>query len=268
MFTPEIIFEDQSMLVINKPPGLVVNRARSVKVSTLQDWIEQYLQQDDNYQHGLQSDETFAQRSGMVHRLDKDTSGVMLWAKTPEAMYELMRQFKSRQVHKTYWALVHGQVEPPKGIVKVGITRHPKDRERFSVSAQGKPSETFYQVLNYFPDFKSDLPVETSLPDKKETRHIYHGFSLVALQPKTGRTHQIRVHMKFLHHPLVGDERYSGRKRGRADEKWCPRQWLHAQQIEFTHPATQQKQVFKADLAPDLVRTLDLLDEHGVTETE
>lgn len=267
MHEPTILLENDQVLAINKPAGLVVNRASSVKVSTLQDWVEKYLQADKQWQKEREKDETFRERSGMVHRLDKDTSGVILFAKSAEAMYELMRQFKAREVEKSYLALVHGKLPTPEGIVRAAIRRHPKSREKFTVAADGRPSETLYKTKEYFSSIQKQ---EVSLLNKnshnpvrdfeKELKVYEGGFSLVELFPKTGRTHQIRVHMQFLHHPLVGDERYVGRRRARLDALWCPRQFLHAATIQFVSPdGSGEKVQVTAPLANDLQASLDLL---------
>lgn len=262
---PTVLFEDAELLVLNKPPGWVVNRANSVKAYTLQDWVEAYLAGQSTWEQGRAEDELFRERSGMIHRLDKDTSGVILFAKTPAVMTAMMAQFKARQVQKTYLALVHEHLAQPEGIIAVGIQRHPQDRERFSVSSEGRDSVTHYRVQREYQSIdlsalKARLAAQQLVPPGLGRMiKIYQGFSLVELQPKTGRTHQLRVHLKFLHHPIVGDERYVGRKRYRVDQLWMPRQWLHAWKIEFRHPVTGESQLFIAPLAQDLEESLQLL---------
>lgn len=268
---PTIIFEDDWLLVLNKPAGWVVNRATSVKELTLQDWIEEYLQEDALWQQDRQSDDVFAERSGMVHRLDKDTSGILIFAKRAQTMHTLMKQFQSREVHKTYWALVHGVPKPGQGVVRAPIARHPQNREVFAVQAAGRESETKYTVQEVFlgsavtdqklRDSAAQLERTDQIPSnlRRELRVYEPGFALVELEPKTGRTHQIRVHMQFLRHPLVGDERYAGRKRSRLDALWCPRQWLHARQITFEHPQTHQTVSYQAPVSVDLAAALEVL---------
>lgn len=259
---PSIIFEDDHLLVLNKPAGLIVNRANSVKDVTLQDWVEVYLANDPAWEKGRVEDETFRERSGMIHRLDKDTSGIIIFAKLPEIMFAMMAKFKAREVQKTYLALVHEHFSEPTGLISASIARHPKERERFSVTSTGRPSVTHYQVEREYSDFNLPLLQKKMAAEGEiisglgKLVQIYQGFTLVKLQPKTGRTHQLRVHLKFLHHPIVGDERYVGRKRYRIDKLWCQRQWLHAWKIEFYHPATGQKLEFNAPLPADLEQSL------------
>lgn len=247
---PNILFEDESLVVLAKPAGLVVNRADSVKEATLQDWFE------DSYPSIFDSllaksiraeaEQLFIDRGGMVHRLDKDTSGVMVWAKTPATMIDLMAEFKHRQVDKTYWALVHGKFSVPTGQIRVPLSRTTRDRKKFGVVVGGKMTETRYQVLKKY---------------KGEGNLYQAGFSLVELYPKTGRTHQLRVVLKHLHHPIVGDVTYVGRKRAKADREWCPRQFLHAHELSFSHPESHKYVSFRAPLSEDLETVLTGLSE-------
>lgn len=258
-----ILFEDDAVLVLNKPPGWVVNTAQTYSGATIQDWMEQRLQKTgqklikrevsapnkvaDANSYGT-SEEIFAERRGIVHRLDKDTSGALLLAKNPEALMELLRQFKAREVGKTYLALVHGKLNPSNGIIRLPLDRSTSDRKKFTVSFQGRLAETKYKLIEFFPG----LP--KSIATKKGKS--YQGFSLVELKPKTGRTHQIRVHMAAIKHPLVSDETYVGRKRIAIDLEWCPRQFLHAKEIVFVHPATHQSCSVEVPLYQDLDRAL------------
>lgn len=241
MKNPKIIHQDDQVLVINKPPDLVVNRAESVKVKTLQDWIE------STQTHALSKSVQY--RNGIVHRLDKNTSGVMLIAKTANSLKKLQRQFHDREVDKTYTALVHGKLQPKEGHISLPLARSSTNRESFTVSLAGKMSKTAYLVKNYFE----------RLSEKKLNSKSYQGFSLVNLFPKTGRTHQIRVILKHLGHPIVGDEKYVGKKRIKADRQWIARQFLHASEISFTHPTKGSKETFKAPLTKDLRLSLKLL---------
>lgn len=253
--TIPILFEDDALVVVAKPAGVVVNRAQSTKAPTLQDWMMARYASDAAFQAALR-DGVFAERQGMVHRLDKDTSGVVVFAKTVSALDELLRQFRERETQKEYVALVHGVLREPEGIVRAAIARHPVERERFAVALTGRMSETRYQVQRVF----RSVLLESIRPpvDVKITR-IYQGFSLIRLWPKTGRTHQIRVHMQFLRHPIVGDARYTGRKRAAADARWCPRQFLHAESLKIKHPVTRQPLALTAELPADLQRVLTLL---------
>ena len=175
-----ILFEDEAMLVINKPPGMVVNRAESVKGETVQDWVEK------TYRIFI------ADRAGIVHRIDKETSGILLIAKTPDAFTELQRQFKERIIKKTYLAIVHGKLVPEEGEINAPVGRLPWNRERFGIVPGGKEAVTKYKIQKYIKDF-----------------------SIVELYPQSGRTHQIRVHVKYINHPIVGDYLYAGRKTAR-----------------------------------------------------
>jgi len=231
MLKIKILFEAETFLAVNKPAGLVVNRAETVKTVTLQDWMEKNYPSIRQVNH-----EEFKSRSGLVHRLDKETSGVLLLAKTPAAFLDLKNQFKARKVQKTYLALTHGRLEPKKGNINLPIARVPGQRGRFGIVLSGRPALTFYQVDQILSKYDQ----------------LY---SLIEASPKTGRTHQIRVHFQHLGHPLVADPLYLG-KRLPADLTWCPRLWLHTRQIEFTNPETGEKQLIKAPLAKDLKLSL------------
>jgi 23S rRNA pseudouridine1911/1915/1917 synthase len=198
---PPIIYEDEAILVIDKPAGLVVNRSETSK-NTLQDWAEK--------------------RSGMlVHRLDKETSGVMVIAKTPAALAVLQRQFKDRRVVKTYVALVYGKLVPAEGIIAVPIGRSRRNRAKFAVVPGGRPAETAYRVMRY-----------------------KGSYTLLQLRPKTGRTHQLRVHLSYFGHPVVGDKRYAGSKQRQG---WS-RHLLHAAGLSLIHPVTGKRMEWQAAL--------------------
>ena len=222
----EKIFEDESILVVNKPSGMVVNRAETTRhMVTLEDWLE-----DEKY--GINID-----RHGVVHRLDKETSGALVIAKSQRTMNGLQSQFKDRLVSKTYLALVHGKLSPSEGVIKAPISRNPFNRKRFGVFVGGRESESRYEV-------------------KEKLERQNDQFSLVEVKPKTGRTHQIRVHMKHLNHAVVGDTLYAGRKTARNDRQWCPRLFLHAYKLKLNHPVSGLKIEFKAKLPKDLETVL------------
>ncbi|MBI5150976.1 MAG: RluA family pseudouridine synthase [Candidatus Pacebacteria bacterium] len=250
-----IVYEDACVVVVDKPPGVVVNRAETVQEPTMQDWMEEqpwYGQwTKEGHTYAEDAIEIYKARSGMVHRLDKDTSGVMVFAKDPETLLELMRQFRDHETEKTYIALVHGKFSVREGVINLPLGRSFGDHERFAVDPEGKESETAYEVLEFFPHAPTFL-------GQKKTKS-YQGFSLVRLHPKTGRTHQIRVHMAFLKHPLVGDLRYVGRKRSKVDGEWCPRQFLHAEKLCFINPKSKERTCFSSNLTADLQRILDKL---------
>lgn len=233
---PEIIYEDGEILIVAKPAGMVVNRAETTSGTTLQDWVEGKLQMEMSEIKVREDEEIFRQRSGVAHRLDKETSGVMAIGKNPFSLKELMRQFKNREVSKEYLALVHGKLEPKRGVINLPVGRLARNRQRFGVDIFGKPAITAYQVERVWPDY-----------------------SLVRLYPRTGRTHQIRVHLSHLGHPLVGDEVYGGRKRAVKDRVWCPRHFLHAAVLEIKHPISGQRMKFEAPLPADLKGALDEL---------
>ncbi|MBI3290552.1 RluA family pseudouridine synthase [Candidatus Microgenomates bacterium] len=241
---PKILLEDDELLVIDKPAGMVVNNAQSVQGETVQDWITRVLprffpqenpQGDPFLGVPLPASPTsdFAQRAGIVHRLDKETSGILVIAKTPEAFENLQKQFAERGVEKSYLALVHGQPSHSEGVISAPVGRLPWNRERFGVLAGGREATTKYRVLSI------------QYLGKEE-------FSLVELYPKTGRTHQIRVHLKSIGHAVVADEFYAGRKTARNDRKWCPRLFLHAKSISFMHPKTGERVNVESDLPQDL----------------
>lgn len=225
----DILFQDDSFMVINKPAGIVVDKAVTNKNKTIQDWVQ------ESCQFPISSNHLY--RNGIVHRLDKDTSGVLIIAKTVEAFEELQRQFKERETGKTYVALVHGRIEKD-GEIDEPVGRLPWNRERFGVYPGGKEAKTKYHVLRIM-------------------EHEGEQFTLLELHPETGRTHQLRVHLKHIGHPIVSDSFYAGRKTARNDQKWCPRLFLHAKSIEFKHPTTKEKVQYTAELPQDLQGVLD-----------
>lgn len=225
--SPKVLFEDDNLLVIDKPAGMVVNKAETTRgEETVEDWLRQ------NFQFEIFNFQSC--RSGIVHRLDKETSGLLLIAKTPESFTNLQQQFKNRQVKKKYLALVHGKVVPEEGEIKAPVGRLPWNRERFGVIPGGREATTKYKILRYY--------------DTK----ILGELSFLELTPMTGRTHQIRVHLKYLGHPIVGDSFYAGRKRAREDRKFCPRVFLHASFLEFNHPVSGKRLSFESPLPNEL----------------
>lgn len=209
---PRIIFEDDSFLIIDKAAGIVVNRSQSAKEETIEDW---------------------AAGKFIVHRLDKDTSGLLLVAKTAEAWENLKSQFKNRETVKKYLALVHGKVEPEQGTVNAPIGRNPFNRMHFGVFPGGREAVTDYKIYK-----------------------CYQNYTLLEVTPHTGRTHQIRVHLKYLNHPVVSDPIYGGRKNYQADKKWCPRLFLHATSLTIKHPVSGETKTFSSPLPADLQTAL------------
>lgn len=244
MNTIPVLYEDDYLVALDKPAGLTVTRAESVKEETLEDYLLQ----------------TFAwastvERGGIVHRLDKDTSGVILVAKHEEAKVQLQRLFHDRYVEKTYTALVHGSLVQDEGRIVGAIARNPKNREKFAVLDEGREAETLYRVGQRY---KIDQMVLLSGREKvsKKEKQYYHmhaaEYTLVQCFPKTGRTHQIRVHMQHLGHPLVSDAIYTNRKLYRLDVTWCQRHFLHASEIRFQHPFTELELRISSELPPEL----------------
>lgn len=213
--SPKTIFENPDWLVIDKPAGLVVHGGSGVHLPTLEDWLK----------HKFPHSPLHQQRFGIVHRLDKDTSGVMIVAKTEASMKWLQHAFKHRLIEKEYLALVHGRLQPEKGVIQVPIGRDLVRRTKFAPSQSGRLAETKYQIEKYFSKF-----------------------TYLKAWPKTGRTHQIRVHFAALGHPIVGDRTY-----GRADN--LSRQFLHAHRLTVADQ-TGKSHVFVAPLAEDLKQYL------------
>lgn len=238
--TPQILYEDTHLLAIAKPAGMIVNKADTTKGEvTVQEWAEEYLHLESGRLTHERDD--FYDRGGIVHRLDKETSGVLLIAKTTTAFHELQSQFKNRTVKKQYTALVHGILAAKEGEVNVPIGRLDWNRKRFGVIADGREALTLY---------KTDA-IYTLNTKKKEQ------LSLLTLFPRTGRTHQIRVHMKYLNHPIYADFLYAGRKTARDDRKFLSRVFLHAASITFHHPVSALEMRLQARLAPELQEFLD-----------
>ena len=278
----DILYEDRDLIVINKPSGLVVNRSSTIKSDTIQDWLvkkfgEEYFtkdfwDRDSSYQKLIPTDFTdefgdamaiWQERLGIVHRLDKDTSGVLLLAKNPGALLNLLAQFKKRQTQKTYLALIHGHLVEKNGTINAPMARNPQNRLKFAIDNSGRQAVTEYKVVKEFSVLNEETTARVAKASKvkaKKVKELYQGgFSLIELSPKTGRTHQIRVHMSAMQHPLVGDQLYAGRKRSKLDVFWCQRQFLHAFSIQFIHPRTQKQVLQEAPLTKDLSEVLKLV---------
>jgi 23S rRNA pseudouridine1911/1915/1917 synthase len=253
---PKIVFEDEQILLIDKPAGMVVNKADTTKDTvTVQDWLEKAgkVSEVSEVSKGnkafdtfdtFSTFDTFRKRAGIVHRIDKETSGLLLIAKTEEAFINLQAQFKERIVKKRYLALVHGKLEQEEGEINAPVGRLPWNRERFGVFPDGKEAKTKYRIVKSY---------------KFKVKSGEEDLTLVELAPETGRTHQIRVHMQFLGHALVGDEFYAGRKTARDDREWCPRIFLHAAYISFIHPETDKLIEFNCELPTELQNALESL---------
>lgn len=227
----EVLYEDEDLVAVNKPSGMVVYPAAGHANGTL---VQGLL-------HGGRrlSAAAGAERPGVVHRLDKDTSGVIVLAKSDLAYYELIKQFKERAVKKVYLALVHGLLEEDEGVIEAPLGRDPHHPLLVGVRAEsrgGRPALTRFRVLRRLPDGPSD-------PGAK-------GITLLEVHPHTGRTHQIRVHLKAIGHPVVGDPVY-GPKRSSSTPGLPRRLMLHAWRLELTHPRTGERLRITAPLPPE-----------------
>ncbi len=236
----DIVFEDEDMLVLNKPAGLVVHPAAGNWDGTL---VNALLAHCGDSLSGIGG----VARPGIVHRLDKDTSGLMVVAKNDFAHQKLTAQFSDRSLSRVYQALVWGILHPLKGEIEGAIGRHPRSRQKMAVVPfGGKEALTHYETVEIFSTFAS----------------------LVSCKLETGRTHQIRVHLASVHHPVVGDPLYGTRKKIEGEKAArgviavlhdFPRQALHAGEITFIHPRSGKRLKFKASLPPDMKALLKSL---------
>lgn len=227
-----VIYEDADLAVINKPAGMVVHAGAGVRSGTLVNALLYHMPQ--------LSWAAGTDRPGIVHRLDKMTSGLILVAKNDAAHRRLAADFKARAIRKSYIALVHGRVRREEGIIDAPIGRDPAHRMRMKAGGlHPRPSITAYRVLRCFA-----------------------GFTLLQISPRTGRTHQIRVHLASLGHAVAGDALYGARARARhrpEDREPPSRMFLHASVLEFRHPRTGEPLVFEAPLPEELRNVLDRL---------
>ncbi len=238
----DLIYEDEDLLIVNKPAGMVVHPAYNNWTGTLVNALVHHFKQlpTQKYNEG---------RPGLVHRIDKDTSGLLVIAKTEESMTALAKQFYDHSIERTYYALVWGEPTAATGTIDTKVGRSPKDRRMmatFSETETGKRAVTHYQVI-------------------ENLRYV----SLLKCNLETGRTHQIRTHMKHLGHPIFNDAMYGGDQilRGQRFSKYkafvqncfqlMPRQALHAQSLGFMHPTTRQAMQFEAPLPQDFQQVLD-----------
>jgi 23S rRNA pseudouridine1911/1915/1917 synthase len=237
----DIIYEDQDIIVLNKQADMIVHPARGNTHGTLVNALAFY---SDKLSSG-----TGEFRPGIVHRLDRDTTGVMVVAKNDTAQWKVAKQFERRQIKKSYLAIVHGTPELTADRISAPLGVHPRIREKYAIRPEnGKEAITFYEVLESF-----------------------RGFSLLRLNPKTGRTHQIRVHLSYIKHPIVGDDMYGGKliypwqlqdTEPAAQDPVITRCALHASTLEFKHPKTNKVLKFEAPLPNDMQVLLDTLREH------
>jgi 23S rRNA pseudouridine1911/1915/1917 synthase len=218
-----IVYQDDDVIVVDKPPGLTVHPGAGHPGGTLVNALLAICPELAEIKGTL--------RPGIVHRLDKDTSGLLAAAKNEAAQASLARQLKDRQVHKVYLALVQGRMQQPEGVIDAPIGRHPRRRQRMAVVEGGRQALTRYRLREYLRD----------------------AYSLVEAEPLTGRTHQIRVHFASIGHPVVGDRLY-----GKASEL-VGRQFLHAWRLGFRLPKGGRYREFESPLAADLEAALDAL---------
>jgi 23S rRNA pseudouridine1911/1915/1917 synthase len=237
----DVLYEDEHMIAVNKAEGMICHPARSEQTGTMVHALA--------YHATSLSSGGDPFRPGIVHRLDKNTTGVMLVAKTDEAHWRLSLQFERRTVQKTYLAVVEGRIHLDGDMIDAPIGVHPTVREKFAVLIRenkinvAKEAITFYEVLERF-----------------------RGYTLVKLLPKTGRTHQLRVHMSWIKHPIVGDKMYGGKPVSElsltgkgSPEPILEHQALHAWQIAFRHPITEQRMQIEAPFPERLKRLVQLL---------
>jgi 23S rRNA pseudouridine1911/1915/1917 synthase len=236
-----IIYEDNDIIVLNKPPDMIVHPARGNTYGTL---VNALVFHSDKLSSGLGEF-----RPGIVHRLDKDTTGVMVVAKNDTAQWKIAKQFEQRKTRKSYLAIVHGTPDLTADRINAPLGVHPKIREKYAIRPEiGKEAITFYEVVESF-----------------------RGFSLLKMTPKTGRTHQIRVHLSYIKHPIVGDDMYGGKLvypwqladgEPTVQEPVINRVALHAWTLEFNHPTTKKLVKFEAPLPEDMQNALDMLRKY------
>lgn len=224
----DIRYEDRDLIVVNKPPGMVVHPSLGHAGGTLVNALLAHCPDLD----GVGGE----RRPGIVHRLDKDTSGLIIAAKHDHALWYLQNQFKQRSVSKVYRALVHGALQPPEALIDAPIGRDPRHRQKMAVIAAGRgdarPAQTAYRALTYYQDYTE-----------------------VECRPRTGRKHQIRVHLAYVGYPIAGDTIYGRRK----DPLGLRRHFLHAAELTFRRPADGEELHLTAELPEDLIAVLSLL---------
>lgn len=238
----KIVYEDDEIIVINKQANIIVHPARGNKSGTLVNALIFYANQLSSINGDF--------RPGIVHRLDKNTTGVMIVAKTNDAHIALSTQFAERTTQKTYIAVIQGVPDLTADCINKPIGMDRSFRERMSVNRDGKEAITFFKVLEEF-----------------------RGYALVELSPKTGRTHQLRVHMKHIKHPIVADAMYGGKvvypwhiedREAAPEEPLLTRTALHAWKLEINHPTTGKRMVFLADMPDDIQNLIDNLRKHRI----
>lgn len=222
----DILYEDADIIVVNKARGMVVHPAAGVTHGTLVNALLYHCKDLSGINGAI--------RPGIVHRLDKDTSGVMVCAKNDAAHIDLAEQIRTKSAHRNYLAIVHGNIVPERGVIKGDIGRHPKDRKKMAIVREnGKPAVTHFRVLERFGPY-----------------------TLVECRLETGRTHQIRVHMASIGHPVICDPKYGPKKRAPFAIQG---QALHSHTLVLTHPRTRERMTFTAPLPADMENILKKL---------
>ena len=219
----KIVYEDDDLLVVDKPAGLTTHPSPGQTSHTLVNALLSYYPKLAEMGDSL--------RPGIVHRLDKDTSGLIIIAKNISTQLKLVNQFKNRSVHKTYLTLVKGHLTPETGIIEAPIGRDPADRKKMAVVTDGRPARSEYRIVKYLK-----------------------GYTLVEVKPETGRTHQIRVHLAAIGYPIAGDRVYGVKM------LFLKRQFLHAHRLAFNLPANDKRVEFKSELPEDLVQGLKSIE--------
>ena len=226
----DILYEDEHLLIVNKPSGLVMHPAPGHYSGTL---VHALLYHCKDLK-GIGGRE----RPGIVHRLDKDTSGVLVIAKSDQAHRHLSEQFKEHTVHRIYVALIQGVMKKNSGIIDLAIGRDTKDRKKISPKTiKPRHAVTHFRVVKRYKDA-----------------------TLLSLRPETGRTHQLRVHLSHLHHPVAGDKTYGGRGYGKLGRVKVGRLMLHAMKLGFVHPQTEEYMEFESPIPEDMKEVIDIMN--------
>jgi len=239
-----IVYEDEHLIALNKQAGIICHPAHAAQTGTLVNALAHYAEQLSR------GGEPF--RPGIIHRLDKNTTGIMLVAKSDEAHWRLARQFERRTIQKVYLAVVHGELELDGDVIDAPIGVHPVVQEKFAVMVR-----------------QNKIDVGKNAVTRYEVAERYRGFTLVKLFPRTGRTHQLRVHMSWIGHPIVGDSLYGGQPLSVAEitgrgstQPLMPRQALHAWRLRFVHPILEKRMELEAPFPEDFKRLISLLRRH------
>lgn len=241
--SPQIIHCDSNIVVLNKPAGMIVNNADTSRNDfTVHDYVSKNFKLTSSNESSL-GEKEFLDRGGIVHRLDKETSGALLVALNEQTFRALQKQFKERTVKKEYVALCHGKMIE-EGEINVPIGRLPWNRMRFGVIPQGREAYTKFKTVSHH-----------KLIDGRSVEEL----SLLKVFPQTGRTHQIRVHLQYAGHPVFADALYAGRKTILRDRKFLSRHFLHASTISFVDPGSEKHITYEAPLSKELSDFLKIL---------